>query len=387
MGIADGYAQASGGLAAVNVHVQPGLANAMSGILNAARARVPLLVTVGQQVQDAAAGGALPGRGAGGAGAAPGEGGLGGHARRGPPAPAGARAAHGPRAAERAGGAEPPAGRPGRARPPAPRAAAARRRPPPPDAASLDRGRRAAGRGAAPRPCWPATRWPAPARRTSWRPWPSAWGRRSWGSPSAATVPLPTDHPLWRGPLPAFASEIAPLLAPHDVVLAVGMPVFRLFGVSPGRALPPGTALVHLEVDPHEVGRVHAPAAGLVGDVRLGLAGLRERLGPPPAEARGAARPRPSRRWPPRRAAARARVEAAGAGRAGGRPPRSPAPWRTSWGRDDLVVDEALTAGRGLRAVIGAAHARPPGWPTAAAPSAGGSRPPWARRWPIRGAA
>ncbi len=52
MGIADGYAQVSGSLAAVNVHVQPGLANAMSGILNAARARVPVLVTVGQQVQD-----------------------------------------------------------------------------------------------------------------------------------------------------------------------------------------------------------------------------------------------------------------------------------------------------------------------------------------------
>ena len=37
--MADGYAQATGGPAAVNVHVQPGLANAMSGILNAARCR------------------------------------------------------------------------------------------------------------------------------------------------------------------------------------------------------------------------------------------------------------------------------------------------------------------------------------------------------------
>ena len=49
MGMADGFAQARGRLAAVNVHVQPGLANALSGVLNAARARVPLLVTVGQQ--------------------------------------------------------------------------------------------------------------------------------------------------------------------------------------------------------------------------------------------------------------------------------------------------------------------------------------------------
>ena len=52
MGMADGYAQATGRIAVVNVHVQPGLANAMSGILNAARSRVPLVVTVGQQVQE-----------------------------------------------------------------------------------------------------------------------------------------------------------------------------------------------------------------------------------------------------------------------------------------------------------------------------------------------
>ena len=43
LGMADGYAQQGNRLGVVNVHVQPGLANAMSGILNAARARVPLL--------------------------------------------------------------------------------------------------------------------------------------------------------------------------------------------------------------------------------------------------------------------------------------------------------------------------------------------------------
>ena len=36
MGMADGYAQASGRLGVALVHVQPGMANAMSGVLNAA---------------------------------------------------------------------------------------------------------------------------------------------------------------------------------------------------------------------------------------------------------------------------------------------------------------------------------------------------------------
>jgi benzoylformate decarboxylase len=46
---ADGYAQASGRVAVANVHVGPGVANALSVLHNAARARSPLLLTAGQQ--------------------------------------------------------------------------------------------------------------------------------------------------------------------------------------------------------------------------------------------------------------------------------------------------------------------------------------------------
>src|SRR5207247_668559 len=46
---ADGYAQASGRLGVVNLHVAPGLANALSIVHNASRAKTPLLVTAGQQ--------------------------------------------------------------------------------------------------------------------------------------------------------------------------------------------------------------------------------------------------------------------------------------------------------------------------------------------------
>src|SRR5262245_2722 len=46
---ADGYAQASGQVGVVNVHVAPGLANSLSILHNAARSKSPLLVTAGQQ--------------------------------------------------------------------------------------------------------------------------------------------------------------------------------------------------------------------------------------------------------------------------------------------------------------------------------------------------
>ena len=49
--MADGYAQASGGLAAVNVHVSPGLGNAMGMLYDAKKSGAPMLLTAGQHDQ------------------------------------------------------------------------------------------------------------------------------------------------------------------------------------------------------------------------------------------------------------------------------------------------------------------------------------------------
>lgn len=51
MGMADGYAQASGGLACVNLHVAPGLGNALGMLYDAQKAGSPIIVTAGQHEQ------------------------------------------------------------------------------------------------------------------------------------------------------------------------------------------------------------------------------------------------------------------------------------------------------------------------------------------------
>src|SRR5436190_17306148 len=51
IGMADGYAQASGKLAVVNLHVTPGLGNAMGMLYDAQKAGSPILVTAGQHDQ------------------------------------------------------------------------------------------------------------------------------------------------------------------------------------------------------------------------------------------------------------------------------------------------------------------------------------------------
>ena len=51
VGMADGYAQASGTTALVNLHTAPGVGNAMGAIFNAQANHSPLLITAGQQVR------------------------------------------------------------------------------------------------------------------------------------------------------------------------------------------------------------------------------------------------------------------------------------------------------------------------------------------------
>src|SRR5680860_610857 len=51
VGMADGYAQASGNPAIVNLHTAPGMGNAMGAIFNARANHSPLVITAGQQVR------------------------------------------------------------------------------------------------------------------------------------------------------------------------------------------------------------------------------------------------------------------------------------------------------------------------------------------------
>src|ERR671936_822825 len=51
VGMADGFAQASGRTTLVNLHTAPGVGNAMGAVFNAQANHTPLLITAGQQVR------------------------------------------------------------------------------------------------------------------------------------------------------------------------------------------------------------------------------------------------------------------------------------------------------------------------------------------------
>ncbi|MEJ8280008.1 benzoylformate decarboxylase [Pseudonocardia spirodelae] len=98
-----------------------------------------------------------------------------------------------------------------------------------------------------------------------------------WIAPSASRCPFPTRHPAFRGILPPSVRGVSQHLAGHDVVLVAGAPVFRYHQWIPGDLLPDGTRLLHLTADPAEAARAPMGDAW-VGPVGATLAALAQRV-------------------------------------------------------------------------------------------------------------
>ncbi|MFI6874209.1 benzoylformate decarboxylase [Streptomyces sp. NPDC050400] len=70
-----------------------------------------------------------------------------------------------------------------------------------------------------------------------------------WVAPSPHRLPFPNRHPLFRGVLPAGIGAVSSALAGHDLVLVLGAPVFRYHQHVPGPYLPDGARLIQVTDD------------------------------------------------------------------------------------------------------------------------------------------
>ncbi len=310
VGMADGYAQASGRPTHVNLHTAPGVGNAVGGIFNAQANKSPLVITAGQQVRpqitieanltnrDATVG----------------------------PQPY-VKWAHEPSRAQDVPGALaraihhaslPPRGPvfvsvpmdDWGAQADADRAAAALARrvngraAPDEDALAALAARLAEARAPAlvagpeidAAGAWAAAVALAEKQRlTVWAP-PATGGSR---------LGFPERHPQFAGVLPPAIGPLGQVLAPHDLVVVIGSSVFAYYPYLPGPLLAEGTALVAITSDPGEAARAPMGEA-IVGDVGAALARLvalvpaadrelpapRPQAGPPPTAAPTAGGPR-----------------------------------------------------------------------------------------------
>src|SRR6185312_11526057 len=111
-----------------------------------------------------------------------------------------------------------------------------------------------------------------------------------WQESFAARAGFPQDHPLFAGHLPAGRARLREALAGHDVVLAVGAPVFRQYPYEQGPFVHPGTTVALVTDDAEDAH--HSPVQlAVVADPAAVCGALVERL---PARPRSAPRYTPA---------------------------------------------------------------------------------------------
>jgi benzoylformate decarboxylase len=101
-----------------------------------------------------------------------------------------------------------------------------------------------------------------------------------WASPptGGGRIGFPESHPAFQGMLPPAVAPLAQVLTGHDLVLVAGSSVFPYYPNIPGDFLPEGCELVAITSDPDEAARAPVGDA-IVADVALSLRALLDALG------------------------------------------------------------------------------------------------------------
>jgi benzoylformate decarboxylase len=173
------------------------------------------------------------------------------------------------------------------------------------------------------------------------------------GVPSTAS--FPASHPLFGGTLVRQAPVMRQALSEADVLFSVGADLMTMSLPSDVEPVPEGLAIVHLDVDPWELGKNYPARVAILGDPKATLPelleALRARMTP---AARDAARARGAAA-----SAARASRTAALRARARAEADRTPVPALAAIAAvaealppEAVVVDESISSGAGLRLLL-----------------------------------
>jgi benzoylformate decarboxylase len=118
----------------------------------------------------------------------------------------------------------------------------------------------------------------------------------------ANTASFPASHPLFRGAFVRVAPAVRQILSEADVLFSVGGDLLTLSLPSDIDPMPPGLEVIHLDTDPWELGKNYPTAVAILGDPKATLPDLLAAL--------------EARLTPARRRQARERLEATRAAKA-----------------------------------------------------------------------
>jgi benzoylformate decarboxylase len=170
-----------------------------------------------------------------------------------------------------------------------------------------------------------------------------------------STASFPASHPLFRGAMTRMQGPIRKTLEQYDVLFSVGGDLFTLSLPSDIEPMPAGLTLIHLDTDPWELGKNYPPQVAILGDPKTTLPDITEALRKAMSSgARGAAR----ERLDAAKAATLAERDAlkAKARATAGQTPVQPLSLLNAIGemlpKDAVVIDETISSGAGIRSLI-----------------------------------
>ena len=170
-----------------------------------------------------------------------------------------------------------------------------------------------------------------------------------------STCSFPFTHPLYQGPFPRLGAPIRQLLMPHDLLFSVGGDLFTLSLPSDVEPMPEGLSVIHMDVDPWEIGKNYPVKVAIQGDPKATLPELaeavRKRLSSSAVKDARERIAELSRAQEKRRAHIRERA-AAEAGRVPISPLTLVAAVVDSIPDDAIVVDESISSSIGLRELL-----------------------------------
>ncbi len=170
-----------------------------------------------------------------------------------------------------------------------------------------------------------------------------------------STASFPSSHPLFRGAVARLQAPLRKILEQYDVLLSVGADLFTLSLPSDIEPMPKDLTLVHLDTDPWELGKNYPAKVAILGDPKATLPDITKALGERMTSgARGAAR----ERFEAAKAAALAEREAlkTKARAMAGQTPVQPLALLNAVGEmlppGAVVIDEAVSSSVGIRSLI-----------------------------------
>jgi len=163
---------------------------------------------------------------------------------------------------------------------------------------------------------------------------------------------FPSEHRAYLGALTRNQKQVRAALEPFDLLLCLGADLLRMSVYSPVDPLPAGMPVVHISERDWEIGKNHATALGLQANVKETLRALLPLVrAAPPAGAGARLRALEPRNWSAKRAEARLAALAAAEEK-----PIDPAfmmlRFAESLPEDAVVVEEALTSANALPALL-----------------------------------